>query len=105
MLERLCLPPIWAGLYNQLIISVKNKKLPAVSILLLKIIIMEKRVLGIILAVVGILGLILAAVDFVNGGHGSKGVKAVVAFAILGAIFFSAGISLVRSTNDKVSVR
>ena len=62
---------------------------------------MEKRVLGIILAILGMVGLILAAVQFINGGHGAKGTKAIFAYAILGIIFFFAGISLVRTTRDK----
>jgi len=62
---------------------------------------MEKRVLGIILAILGMVGLILAAVYFINGGHGTKGAKAIFAYALLGLIFFFAGIGLVRSTSDK----
>ena len=64
---------------------------------------MEKRILGIILSIVGIAGLILAAVNFVNGGHGTRGTKAIFTFAILGAIFFIAGISLIRNTQDKAT--
>jgi len=64
---------------------------------------MEKRVLGIILSVVGIAGLIVAAVYFMNGGQGSRSVKSIFTFAILGAIFFFAGISLVRNTKDKAT--
>ena len=64
---------------------------------------MEKRVLGIILAILGMVGLILAAVYFINGGHGAKGVKSIFVYALLGLIFFFAGITLVRSTSDKPS--
>ena len=64
---------------------------------------MEKRVLGIILAILGIAGLILAAVQFVNGGYGARGMKAIFAYAVLGVIFFFAGVSLVRTTRDKPS--
>ena len=62
---------------------------------------MEKRVLGIILAIVGIIGLIVAAVAIVNGTGSNKGVKEIVVFGVLGAIFFFAGIGLVRNTSDK----
>lgn len=61
---------------------------------------MEKRVLGIILSLLGVIGLILAAVNFMNGG-GAKNVKEIIMYGILGAIFFFAGIGLVRSTKDK----
>jgi uncharacterized membrane protein len=62
---------------------------------------MEKRVLGIILAIVGIIGLIVAAVAIVNGSGSNKGVKEIVVFGVLGAIFFFSGIGLVRNTSDK----
>lgn len=62
---------------------------------------MEKRVLGIILSLLGVVGLILAAVNFMNGGSGTRNVKEIVIYGILGAIFFFAGIGLVRSTKDK----
>ncbi len=64
---------------------------------------MEKRVLGIILSVVGIAGLIAAGIVFMNGGSGAKSIKTIFTFAILGTIFFFAGISLVRNTNDKAA--
>jgi uncharacterized membrane protein len=62
---------------------------------------MEKRILGIILAIVGIIGLIVAAVAIVNGSGSNKGVKEIVVFGVLGAIFFFSGIGLVRNTSDK----
>jgi hypothetical protein len=62
---------------------------------------MEKRVLGIILSIVGIIGLIVAAISIVNGTGSNKGVKEIVVFGVLGAIFFFAGIGLVRNTSDK----
>lgn len=64
---------------------------------------MEKRVLGIILSVVGIIGLIMAAVTIVNGSHGNRGVKEILVFSVLGAIFFFSGIGLIRSTKDKAT--
>jgi hypothetical protein len=61
---------------------------------------MEKRLLGIILSVLGVAGLIVAGVYFMNS-HGTKDIKGIVLFGLLGAIFFFAGISLVRNTKDK----
>ena len=62
---------------------------------------MEKRILGIILSVLGIAGLIHAGVVFMNGLSGDKNFRTLIFAAILGAIFFFAGISLVRNTKDK----
>jgi uncharacterized membrane protein len=64
---------------------------------------MEKRILGIILSLLGVAGLIYAAISFMNGGSGERNVKAIIVSAIVGAIFFFAGISLVRNTNDKAT--
>ncbi len=62
---------------------------------------MEKRVLGIILTLLGVAALIYAAISFMNGGTGVRNVKAIVAAGVIGAIFFTAGISLIRTTKDK----
>jgi MFS family permease len=62
---------------------------------------MEKRVLGIILSIVGIIGLIIAAIAIINGTGSNRGIKEILVFSILGAIFFFAGIGLVRHTSDK----
>lgn len=62
---------------------------------------MEKRVLGIILSLLGVVGLIMAGVRFLNGGGGTRNIKEIILYGILGAIFFFAGIGLVRSTKDK----
>ncbi|HTL09874.1 MAG TPA: hypothetical protein VL307_16485 [Chitinophagaceae bacterium] len=64
---------------------------------------MEKRVLGIILSLLGIVGLIYAGISFVNGGSGTRSIKMILFASILGAIFFFAGISLVRNTRDKAT--
>ncbi|RPE08622.1 hypothetical protein EGT74_16415 [Chitinophaga lutea] len=64
---------------------------------------MEKRVLGIILSLLGIAGLILAGVNFMNGGEGTRNVKSIIIYGVLGAIFFFAGIGLIRNTKDKPS--
>jgi hypothetical protein len=67
----------------------------------MKILFMEKRILGICLSVLGIIGLIYAGLHFVNGASGAKSVKSILFSGILGALFFFAGISLVRNTSDK----
>lgn len=64
---------------------------------------MEKRVLGIILSLLGIIGLIYAGISFMNGGAGTRNVKVIIFTGILGAIFFFAGIGLVRNTKDKAT--
>ena len=62
---------------------------------------MEKRVLGIILSLLGVGGLIYAGIIFMNGGTGERNIKSLILTGVLGAIFFFAGISLVRTTKDK----
>jgi len=64
---------------------------------------MEKRVIGIILTFLGVAGLIIAAINVMNGGGGARNVKEVIVYGILGAIFFFAGIGLVRSTKDRAT--
>ncbi len=62
---------------------------------------MEKRLLGIILSILGVAGLVIAGVYFMNAGSGTKNMKGIFLFGILGIIFFIAGINLVRNTKDK----
>ena len=62
---------------------------------------MEKRIFGIILTLLGIAGLIYAGIVFMNGGSGVRDIKSIIFSGILGAIFFSAGIGLLRNTKDK----
>ena len=62
---------------------------------------MEKRILGIILSLLGVVGLIVAGVNFLDGTGSSRGVREIIIYGLLGAIFFFAGISLVRATKDK----
>lgn len=64
---------------------------------------MEKRVLGIILAILGVIGLIYAGINFLNGGTDQRNIKQIIFSSVLGAIFFYAGISLVRNTKDKAT--
>jgi predicted Na+-dependent transporter len=55
------------------------------------------------LSVLGIIGLILAAVIFMMGGEGARHIRTICVFGVLGIIFFSSGIGLVRNTNDKAT--
>ena len=64
---------------------------------------MEKRVLGIVLSLLGIAGIIYAGVSFMNDGTGERNIKTIIFTGILGAVFFSAGISLIRNTKDKAT--
>ncbi len=62
---------------------------------------MEKRILGILLSVLGILGLVYAGFSFLNNGEGTRNIKTMIIFGLLGGIFFIAGISLISNTKDK----
>jgi hypothetical protein len=64
---------------------------------------MEKRILGITLALLGVVGLVIAAIVFINGGGSERHIKTILVYGILGAIFFFSGIGLVRRTNDKAT--
>ncbi|MGX5818806.1 hypothetical protein ACWKWU_11455 [Chitinophaga lutea] len=64
---------------------------------------MEKRVIGILLTLLGIAGLLLGAFNFINGGEGTRNVKMIVIYLILGAVFFFAGVGLIRTTRDRPS--
>ena len=68
-----------------------------------KVVFMEKRVLGIILALVGVVGLILAGVNFMNGGANTHNIKQIIMYGVLGAIFFFAGVGLIRNTRDRAT--
>lgn len=57
-----------------------------------------KRTFGTILTILGIIGLIWAGVGFVQ--H-SMGTREMIIVAIIGVIFFFAGIGLVRNTKDE----
>ena len=64
---------------------------------------MEKRILGIILSLLGVAGLVYAGISFLNGGNDTKNIKLIIFSGILRAIFFFAGIGLVRNTKDKAT--
>jgi uncharacterized membrane protein len=58
-----------------------------------------KRVFGVILTVLGIAALIYCAVLFMNSS-GTRQVKNLVVYGVLGAIFFFTGIGLIRTMRD-----
>jgi hypothetical protein len=64
---------------------------------------MEKRILGTILCLLGVAGLIFAGISFINGGSNTHNVKTIIFTGLVGAIFFFAGISLVKNTRDKAT--
>lgn len=64
---------------------------------------MEKRILGIILSLLGVAGLIYAGFSFINGGTGTRNIKIIIFAGLVGALFFFAGIGLIRNTKDKPS--
>lgn len=60
-----------------------------------------KRIFGALLTGLGIAGLIYTAVVFSDTSGGTKDVKELIIFGILGIVFFVSGISLVRTTKDE----
>ncbi len=60
-----------------------------------------KRIFGALLTLLGIGGLVYAAVVFANTSGGTRDIKSLIIFAVLGLLFFIAGIGLVRSTKDE----
>jgi hypothetical protein len=60
-----------------------------------------KRIFGALLTLLGTASLIYAAVLFVNNSGGTRDIKSLVIYGILGLIFFIAGISLIRTTKDE----
>lgn len=61
---------------------------------------MEKRIFGIILTILGIVGLIMAAMEFTKGVNNNVELRTTIVYSILGAVFFFAGIGLIRSTRE-----
>lgn len=60
-----------------------------------------KRIFGALLTALGIGGLIYTAIIFVNSSDSNYAIKSLVVFGILGIVFFTAGISLIRTTKDE----
>jgi hypothetical protein len=60
-----------------------------------------KRIFGALLTVLGIGSLIYAAVVFIHVSGGTRDIKTLIIFGVLGLIFFIAGIGLIRTTKDE----
>jgi uncharacterized membrane protein len=60
-----------------------------------------KRIFGAILTLLGIGGLIYAAIVFTNTSGGTRDIKSLIIFGILGIVFFMSGIGLIRTTKDE----
>lgn len=60
-----------------------------------------KRIFGTILTSLGVAGLIYGAVVFTNTSGGTKDIKSLIIFGVLGLVFFIAGIGLIRTTKDE----
>lgn len=63
---------------------------------------MEKRSIGVILTILGVIALVTGAFYFISHSDGAKNVKVIISCLVLGIIFFTSGIGLVRSTKDVV---
>lgn len=61
---------------------------------------MEKRAIGVVLTLLGIIGLTIGAYNFINHGGSVYNVKVIATSLILGLIFFTSGIGLIRTTKD-----
>ena len=59
-----------------------------------------KRLFGMLLTVLGIVGLIYAAYLFMYTSGGGRNMKALAMYGVLGAVFFIAGIGLVKTIKD-----
>ncbi|MCD9574909.1 hypothetical protein [Flavobacterium soyae] len=60
-----------------------------------------KRFFGGLLTILGIVGLIYTAVIFAGASAETRDIKSVIIYGILGIVFFTSGISLVRTTKDE----
>ncbi len=60
-----------------------------------------KRIFGALLTALGIGGLIYTAVVFTDTSGGTKDIKELIIYGILGMLFFVSGISLVRTIKDE----
>jgi hypothetical protein len=59
-----------------------------------------KRIFGAILTLGGIGALIYAAIVFANTNGGSRDIRSLIIFGVLGLLFFLSGMGLVRATKD-----
>ena len=59
-----------------------------------------KRLFGTLLSILGIIGMIYAAYIFINSSGRTLDYKVLAMAAILGLIFFTAGMGLMRTIKD-----
>jgi hypothetical protein len=60
-----------------------------------------KRIFGAILTVLGISALLYTAFLFSETSGSNQDIKSLIIYGVLGILFFSSGISLVRTTKDE----
>ncbi|MBU2062745.1 hypothetical protein [Flavobacterium frigidarium] len=60
-----------------------------------------KRIFGALLTLLGLAALIYTAITFTNGSSEGQDIKSMLVYGILGLVFFSSGISLVKATKDE----
>jgi hypothetical protein len=60
-----------------------------------------KRIFGALLTLLGIGGLIYTATLFADTSGGTRDIKMLIIYGVLGIVFFASGISLVRTTKDE----
>lgn len=60
-----------------------------------------KRIFGALLTLLGVAGLIYAAIAFANTSGGTRDIKSLIIFGVLGLLFFVSGIGLIRVTKDE----
>jgi hypothetical protein len=60
-----------------------------------------KRIFGALLTLAGMAALIYAAVVFMNTSGGTRDIKSLIIFGVLGLLFFVSGIGLVRGMKDE----
>lgn len=60
-----------------------------------------KRFFGALLTALGIGGLIYTAIVFSGTSGETRDIKELVIYGVLGIVFFTSGISLVRTTKDE----
>jgi len=64
---------------------------------------MEKRAIGAVLTLPGIIALVICTYYFINHTGGGRNFRVIITCVILGRVFFSSGIGLVRSTRDVIN--
>ena len=60
-----------------------------------------KRIFGAVLTLLGIGSLIYMAVVFSNTSGGTRDIKSLLIFGVLGFLFFVSGIGLIKTTKDQ----